>query len=166
MNIFVLDRNPITAAQQQCDKHVVKMILESAQMLCTAHRVLDGDEPADRFGLYKKAHTNHPCSIWVRESMHNYRWLWVHMMALGEEYTYRYGKVHKSIQKLGKKLERLPHNIPRGKMTEFKLAMKQYPECMKEDTVESYRLYYQTKQDKFNMVWTNRDIPEWFNAQI
>ena len=88
------------------------------------------------------------------------------MMALGEEYTYRYGKVHKSIQKLGKKLERLPHNIPRGKMTEFKLAMKQYPECMKEDTVESYRLYYQTKQDKFNMVWTNRDIPEWFNAQI
>ena len=73
-------------------------------------------------------------------------------------------RLHKMFLELGKKLERLPHNIPRGKMTEFKLAMKQYPECMKEDTVESYRLYYQTKQDKFNMVWTKRDIPEWFNA--
>ena len=167
MNIFVLDKNPITAAQQQCDKHVVKMILESAQMLSTAHRILDGDEPADKFGLYKKSHTNHPCSIWVRESNNNYRWLWIHMMALGEEYTHRYGKTHKSITKLGKLLERFPLNIPRGQMTKFKLAMAQYPECMKEDPIESYRLYYQTKKDKFNMVRTNRTVPERFNnAQL
>ena len=68
MNIFYLDRNPIVAAQMMCDKHVVKMILESAQMLSTAHRVLDGDTYADLVGLYKIAHKNHPSSVWVRSS--------------------------------------------------------------------------------------------------
>ena len=94
MNIFYLDRDPKIAAQMMCDKHVVKMILESAQMLSTAHRVLDGDEYADKNGLYKKAHVNHPSSIWVRCSYQQYKWLYDHMVALMEEYTYRLSLIH------------------------------------------------------------------------
>ena len=94
MNIFYLDKNPKIAAQMQCDKHVVKMILESAQMLCTAHRVLDGDDYANKMGLYKLAHKNHPSTIWVRSSYKIIEWLYDHMIALMNEYTYRYGKKH------------------------------------------------------------------------
>ena len=94
MNIFYLDRDPVIAAQMMCDKHVVKMILESAQMLSTAHRVLDGDEYANKMGLYKMAHKNHPSTIWVRSSERIIEWLWEHYVALMDEYTYRYGKTH------------------------------------------------------------------------
>jgi hypothetical protein len=98
MNIFYLDRDPVIAAQMMCDKHVVKMILESAQMLSTAHRVLDGDEYANKMGLYKLAHKNHPSTIWVRTSSENYRWLFNHYDALMQEYTYRYDKTPCHIQ--------------------------------------------------------------------
>ena len=72
MNIFYLHRDPVAAAQMQCDKHVVKMILESAQMLSTAHRVLDGDTYADLRGMYKLAHKNHPSTRWVRSNYRHY----------------------------------------------------------------------------------------------
>ena len=110
MNIFYLDRDPVIAAQMMCDKHVVKMILESAQMLSTAHRVLDGDEYADRRGLYKLAHKNHPSTIWVRSSLENYTWLYDHMVALMEEYTYRYGK-HHATERLLAPLFKSPKNM-------------------------------------------------------
>jgi len=114
MNIFILDESPVKAAQLQCDKHVVKMILESAQMLSTAHRLLDGrmvlgksksgrsakewkleDEVLDTV-LYKAVHIGHPCTIWTMESISNYNWHFQHYKALAEEYEYRYGKTHKS----------------------------------------------------------------------
>ena len=76
MNIFYLNKDPEIAAQMHCDKHVVKMILESAQMLSTAHRILDGDDIANSKGLYKMTHKNHPCNIWVRKNNENYEWLW------------------------------------------------------------------------------------------
>ena len=76
MNIFYLDEDPVLAAQMHCDKHVVKMILESAQLLSTAHLLIDGDELADERGLYKATHKNHPSSKWVRDSSENYEWLW------------------------------------------------------------------------------------------
>ena len=82
MNIFYLDPNPKIAAQMMCDKHVIKMILESAQMLCTAHRVLDGDDYADKYSLYKTVHKNHPSTIWVRSGRLNYLWLYDHMRGL------------------------------------------------------------------------------------
>ncbi len=167
MNIFILDKDPIISAQLQCDKHVVKMILESAQMLSTAHRVLDGDEYANENSLYKIAHKNHPCSIWVRETISNYQWLYNHFDALGKEYTYRYNKIHKSIDKLLLPLKQPPWNISEGGLTEFALAMKHEPQCMYiGDPVKSYRTYYQTKRDNFNMVWTKRNQPEWFNANL
>lgn len=183
MNIFILDENPVIAAQQQCDKHVVKMIVESAQMLSTAHRMLDGiierrpsksgkttvnyykleDEREDI--VYKAVHFNHPCSIWTRESCVNYMWHYNHFKALCNEYTYRYGKVHSTDTKLREILRNKPNNIPHeNHMTPFKLAMKSNPECMFKDAVKSYRAFYQTKQERFKMEWTNRERPEWFHA--
>ena len=178
MNIFRLDDDPVKAAQLQCDKHVVKMIVESAQMLSTAHRVLDGKKikrlspKGMRLSywlheyddvLYKAVHVNHPSTVWTRESKDNYLWHYKHFIALCDEYTYRYDKVHKTYEKLFKILGIVPHNIPDIGYTPFKLAMGSNPECMiKNDSVKSYRLFYLTKQKRFDMVWTKRSIPEWF----
>ena len=98
MNIFYLDKCPIKAAQVQYNKHVVKMILESAQMLCTAHHCY-GDKDQIENVPYKQAHLNHPSTVWTRRSKSTYMWLYNHMMALGDEYTKRYGKTHLSITK-------------------------------------------------------------------
>ncbi len=182
MNIFILNSDPIIAAQEQCDKHVVKMIVESGQMLSTAHRMLDGtverrpsksgkttvnyyklpDEREDI--MYKAVHFNHPCSIWSRESTDNYKWHYRHFIALCDEYTYRYGKVHSTDTKLRKPLSYTPYNMPQMESTPFRLAMESNPECMFEDAVKSYRAFYHTKQERFKMDWSKRPIPEWFNA--
>ena len=98
MNIFYLDKCPVKAAQVQYNKHVVKMILESAQMLCTAHHCY-GDKDQVKNVPYKQAHLNHPSTVWTRRSKSTYMWLYDHMMALGDEYTKRYGKTHLSITK-------------------------------------------------------------------
>ena len=111
MNIFYFDDCPVESAQAQPDKMLVKMPLETAQMLCTAHRELDGDEYADSVGLYKRAYWNHPCTIWARKAKANYQWLYDHFIALGDEYKYRYGREHASITKLGKALKKIPMDI-------------------------------------------------------
>jgi len=102
MNIFYLDKSPVLSARYQCDKHVVKMILESAQLLCTAHRVLDYTLTSehDSKGLYKSTHKNHPSAIWARSGYEQYSWLYHHFIALGNEYEYRYHKKHLTIIKL------------------------------------------------------------------
>ena len=181
MNIFILDNDPVIAAQEQCDKHVVKMIVESAQMLSTVHRMLDGvmKRRPSKSGamlqywklndqreniLYKACHFNHPSTVWTRESKANYQWHYQHFIALCDEYTYRYGKVHSTDTKLRIALQQIPTNIPEKHMTPFKLAMGSNPECMLEDAVESYRRFYETKQKRFTMVWTKRPVPKWFNA--
>jgi hypothetical protein len=181
MNIFILDNDPVIAAQEQCDKHVVKMIVESAQMLSTVHRMLDGvmERRPSKSGamlqywklndqreniLYKACHFNHPSTVWTRESKANYQWHYQHFIALCDEYTYRYGKVHSTDTKLRIALQQIPTNIPEKHMTPFKLAMGSNPECMLEDAVESYRRFYETKQKRFTMIWTKRPVPKWFNA--
>ena len=93
MNIFYLDECPDKAARLQYNKHVVKMILESAQMLCTAHHIYGNDWQRDNVP-YKQAHLNHPSTMWTRLCRANYMWLYNHMIALGDEYTKRYGKTH------------------------------------------------------------------------
>lgn len=156
MNIFILDRDPTLAAKQQCDKHVVKMILESAQMLSTVHHFTNSSIK-DR--LYKPTHKNHPCTKWVGESTSNYQWLYRHFIALCQEYTRRYGKTHLTEQKMGNLLSTIP-DLPTGELTDFKLAM---PDEYKSDCpVESYRQYYISKQHNFNMTWKNLKVPEWF----
>jgi hypothetical protein len=176
MNIFILDNDPRVAAISQCNTHVVKMILETAQMLSTAHRVLDGqlittpkkhwELPDGRENLlYKAAHTRHPCSLWVMESSKNYAWAYHHLKALSEEFTFRFGKIHKSWDKLGVILESRPSSIKEGDLTPFRLAMNTEPQCINpEDPVGSYRKFYITKQKRFKMTWTGRDKPYWFEG--
>ena len=136
MNIFYLHEAPGGAATYMYDKNVVKMILESAQMLCTAHHHYGNGDNVP----YKKAHYNHPSTKWVRENANNYRWLFRHMMHLGEEYTRRYGKEHLSIQKCWDSLCHVPPDIPEGKFT-------QPPQCMPDEyktdnSVDAYWNYY------------------------
>ena len=187
MNIFILDKNPKVAARLQCDKHVVKMIVESAQMLSTAHRMLDGTETRRKSKsgktmskywelsdvresvLYKAVHMGHPCTVWTMICDNNYMWHYDHFLELCREYTYRYGKVHLTDTLLRTALASPPKNIKNGykyATTQFPLAMKANPECMIEgDPVQSYQKFYQTKQDRFSMVWTKRKVPEWFNQK-
>ena len=160
MNIFYLDKDPMIAAQMMCDKHVVKMILESAQLLSTAHRVLDGDVYADSVGLYKTAHKNHPSTIWTRASVHNYMWLYNHMISLMQEYTCRYGKHHAS-ERLVAPLRKTPTTIPVVDFSDPPQCMPDY--CKTENTVSAYRYYYINEKASF-AKWKNAKIPEWFNV--
>jgi two-component SAPR family response regulator len=166
INIFVVDADPVISAQSLCDKHVVKMILESAQMLSTAHHELDSYYNNVNSALYKSTHVNHPCSIWTRESHANYKWLYDHFVGLSNEYTFRYGKIHKSYSLLKDILATPPFYIQYKALTPFAIAMKSNPECIfHDDAIKSYRAYYKTKQNNFVMKWTNRDIPAWFKDE-
>ena len=91
MNIFITDVDPTKCAKYLDNKRVVKMILESTQMLCTALNVLSEKQ----ITRYKSTHVNHPCNVWVRQRIQNWRWLYNHAKALAKEYTRRYGKRHK-----------------------------------------------------------------------
>lgn len=172
MNIFILDTDPEKAARQQCDKHIVKMVLESGQMLSTAHRLLDGkligkhwvlaDERENV--LYKAVHMKHPCTLWTMESLGNYNWHFTHFKTLADEFTYRFEKQHKTWVDLNKILINPPQNIPPiCRVTAFKLAMGAEPDCINPlDPVGSYRSFYITKQKRFTMKWSKREIPDWF----
>ena len=146
MNIFALDYDPIVAAEYHCDKHVVKMVLETAQMLST----ITGHG-------YRPTHINHPCTVWARESTQNFLWLYGLGMALGKEFQHRYRKRHKSSIIIAEQWPP-PKSIPEGPLTPFALAM---PDEYKVDCpVESYRNYYAgAKKDLLN--YTRRDLPEW-----
>lgn len=151
MNIFVLDEDPNQAARFACDKHVVKMILESAQLLCAAFP--EGDAP------YKKTHVNHPCSIWTRANNSNYEWLVQHAYALCAEYTKRYGKVHKS-QSVIEWCDINRPNLPKEPITPFPQAM---PDQYKSSNpVLAYRAYYIGEKAAFATWKTN--IPDWFQV--
>lgn len=187
MNIFALDSDPVNAAAYHCDKHVVKMLVESAQMLSTAHRLLDGvltsvvvtlDSGRKRTRktwtiaddrnniLYKVAHPSHPSTKWTMMTAANYDWHYRLFVALCDEYTFRYRKIHKTDNLLRSLLANRPHNIAgntRDEPTPFVLAMKSNPECMDPaDPVSSYRKFYKTKQARFKMAWTGRSVPSWF----
>jgi hypothetical protein len=141
MNIFYLDSDPVKAAQIQYNKHVVKMVLESAQMLCTAHHHYDNGHNVP----YKKAHYNHPSTIWCRQNASQYMWLYDHMIALGKEYTKRYKKTHLTITKCAEVLKQLPPTIPETIFTEP-------PQCMPDqykvigDSLSAYWNYYEQEK--------------------
>ena len=176
MNIFYLHEDPQTCAQMHHDKHVVKMILETAQLLSTAHRVIDGEMYEDKTNngrkikrwrledvekentLYKATHINHPSNVWARETEANYNWLYKLFIHLGLEYTYRYGKVHESIRKLSVKLSQPPKNIKQAAMTKMPQAMPD--EYKNESSIEAYRTYY-INEKKNQSKYTNRGIPTW-----
>ena len=153
MNIFVLHNNPTTAAQHACDKHVVKMILESAQMLCTVAHANNFAAP------YKAGFKHHPCTIWVGQTKQNWDWLIDHALALCAEYTKRYGKVHKSQQHI-EWCQSLPIDLPDTGLTPFAQAM---PEQYKNPcAVTAYRAYYHGEKARF-ATWKTK-APDWWAA--
>ena len=155
MNIFVLDLDPIKCAIYHSDKHCIKQILESAQLLCGVHWFTGQSAP------YKLTHKNHPCSIWVRQSIKNYQFLCKLGKELCNEYTYRYGKTHKSESVIDWCIENTP-NIPDIGFTCLPKAM---PDEYKVDSVvESYRKYYIGSKYSF-AYWKNRNTPEWFKIK-
>lgn len=163
MNIFFLDRDEYQCAIAHNDKHVVKMILEYAQLLSTAHRELDGDTGADEMGMYKRTHVNHPSAVWVRQSSRHYIYVYRLFRQLCWEYHYRYGKQHKTEVLLLRPLAMLPDNIPQEGWTDP-------PQCMDNeykvegDTVQAYRNYY--NQGKAHLKqWTIRLKPDWITDE-
>jgi hypothetical protein len=177
MNIFAVHNNPIISATQLCDKHVVKMIVESCQLLSTAHRILDGyqttvpnkngkprkvyklRDPEMESKLCKFVMPNHPCAIWTRESTSNYMWLAKHTLGLCSEYTTRYGKVH-SMEPLAMLLhERLPENIPIDVLTEFVQAMP--TQYKMPNPILGYRYYYCYEKSRF-ATWKSIKRPDWY----
>jgi hypothetical protein len=182
MNIFFLDHDEQKAAQYHCDKHVIKMILESAQLLSTAHRVLDGSviEGKTASGrkkkvyklnddrdtkLYSATHVNHPSAQWVRLHRNNYNWLYRLMFYLCKEYTLRYGKVHK-IERDGllHNLYVPPHALDKKDastaITPMPQAMPDDAKCA--DSVQAYRNYYMLHKRRMEN-WKVRGTPEWYS---
>ena len=178
MNIFYISEDPVQAAQWMVDKHVVKMILESAQLLSTAHRLLDGEQVmgktktgrnAKRWKLhdnrddvlYQATHINHPSASWCRESVENYNWLVEHLYGLLNEYTYRYEKTHKCFGELSYMLQSPPKNLTEYDMTTCPSAMA--PEyVVSSDPVYNYRNYYKMGKTHLHS-WKKRNPPEWMN---
>jgi len=139
MNIFYLDKDPKLAAIYQYNKHVVKMILESAQMLCTAHHCYGSAEQQANVP-YKQAHLNHPSTVWARQSKSTYTWLYDHMMALGTEYYVRYGKTHLTITKCKDFLATPPKHIQGDEWSQPPQAMPD--EYKHKDSIIAYWQYY------------------------
>lgn len=186
MNIFYLDENPVIAAEWMVDRHVVKMILESAQLLSTAHRILDGREiqlevdilqedgkiktrkkkwwlldDAREEVIYSATHINHPSAVWARTSVENYNWLVDHFFALMQEYTHRYNKQHKCYGEISYMLQSPPKKLEEFDMTTMPSCMAdEYIICS--DPVRNYRNYYKMGKTHLHK-WTNREPPRWIN---
>ena len=178
MNIFYLNPNPEICAQWHNNSHCSKMIIEYAQLMSTAHRVLDGKEyygltknsrKIKRWKLnsklehilYKASHVNHPSGIWVRQSRKNYFWLYELWKELNKEFMYRYGhdKSHESFRKLEDALYMPPMNIPDGTWTEPTPAM---PDDVKDNcSLTAYRNYY-IEYKQHLAKWGKREEPHWY----
>jgi hypothetical protein len=154
MNIFILDLDPVLNAQYYVNKHIVKMPLESSQLLCSAHHMTGTDK---NIIPYKLTHPNHPSAKWTRQSIDNYFWLCKLSMELCLEYTYRYGKRHACQRVVEWSINNLPRINETG-LTPFALAMPDEYKC--ECPVKSYRNYYNGGK-KHLFVWTKREVPHW-----
>lgn len=153
MNIFVLDLDPVIAARSQADKHVTKMVLESAQLLCSAFPA--GAAP------YRRTHYNHPCSVWTRASYDNFVWLIDHGMALGNEFHHRYGKHHASYEVLRWCWKNVGDaDLPDIGLTPFAQAMP--GEYKRTDPVEAYRGYYRGAKADIATWNKGRPAPSWW----
>lgn len=176
MNIFFVDENPKLAAECLVDKHVVKMILETAQLLSTSHRLLDGNKkivtgPSGRkisryvladhreAILPQATHINHPCAVWTRANRENYHWLWQHLLALNDEYTRRFNRRHAYSGRVLFALHRFPLALSEGEFFNPPTAMSQ-EYIVWGDAVASYRNYYRLGKSHLHS-YTNRNTPEW-----
>ena len=158
MNIFVLDADPVRAAQYQHDRHVVKMVLESAQILCTVAHIYGQTFP----GQYKATHPRHPCVIWAGANATNTRWLCEHALALAEEYTFRYEREHASELVIQAAKRALTGVLPPLPATPFVQAMP--TQYHRDDPVLAYRAYY-IGEKIANARWTRRAVPVWITEK-
>ena len=159
MNIFFLSLCPYVCAKMHCDAHVRKMILEYAQMLCTAHHLCSINKSAK---LYKPAFKNNPCTVWARTTSGNYLWLYTLFIELCKEYTFRFKKVHSSQIRLENCLSFIPNKIPNGNITIPYKAMPNY--CKTDNCIKSYHNYYNNEKTYF-AKWTTREEPYWYKKK-
>jgi hypothetical protein len=168
VNIFFISENPERAAQYSCNKHVVKMIVESAQLLSSVHHWVLQNEDEEWTYIpsicYKvsKSQMNHPCAIWVRQSLSNYKWLCRHAVELCNEYTRRYEKIHSTETLILKLCVYFPPIEDKG-LTPPAQAMPE--EYKNENAVEAYRTYYINDKMGF-AVWPKGEIPYFIPDEI
>lgn len=171
MNIFRLDNDPVQAAVYQHDKHVVKMVVETAQLLSTALRTIClNSSSINTNNLYKVTHVRHPCSIWTMSAPENMQWLFEHGYALLNEYTHRYNKIHKSSIVIDN-ANAIAKHVPTKAWTQEILVP---PQCMPEeyhrsDVVEAYRQYYiscKLMPAGRPAKWRNRKVPVWISNVV
>lgn len=155
MNIFILHENPEIAASYLCDKHVLKMIIESFQMLSTTRRYYGDDTSV----LYKPTHINHPCTMWVKESKQNYNWLVRHVKAIHDQYYLRYRKTHYSFRLLYDIVKEELKQQPDVGLTPFALAMPN--EFKNKNAVKAYRSFY-VHEKYFFARWTHPSFPPYW----
>ena len=186
MNLFILSSNPTEAAEAHADKHVVKMILEACQMLYSAHWVIAYPEllenksavgvsraqkllalppsllKAPKRGggeqAYRPVHLHHPCTKWIRASLENYIWACDLAIAIGHEFTFRYGKIH-GCQAHAEWLRQNPPLLPSLGLQTFAIAMNlEYK--ISDDPIECYHHYYRTsKEERGLLQYTRRERP-------
>lgn len=184
MNIFFFSKNTQECARMHCSKHTVKMIVEYAQLLCTAHRLLDGTESVviknnrrkkvwilpnrtKNEILYSATHINHPSAKWTRHTRANYTWLFNLWSRLCDEYEYRYGKIHATKTKLWDLLITPPVNIPDGIFSSPWRAMPEkykMPKTSIDYCELSYQAYFNGEKQHI-ADWKNRETPHWFKAK-
>jgi len=172
VNIFVLDYEPELAAMWLCDKHVVKMPVESAQMMASAlrrHGATDDDMPLTKSGTpYRGGYKHHPCTVWAGECQANFWWLFRHAREICRQYSLRYNKVHAceyAILSMGDRLCTLPgrtKNLSLLSRTDFVQAM---PDELKRDCpVEAYRNYYRIAKRSI-AKYRLGNAPEWLSQE-
>lgn len=159
MNIFHLDDNPEQAAKYLCNKHIVKMILETAQILSTVVRLYNLEDKSS-IELYKKTHANHPCVKWAFKSKSHFEWLCKHGLAMCDEYQIRYNKIHKSKAIINEVATKIQSEIPF-----ISNNWENPPLCMPEkyynsNYIEAYREYYRKEKKNF-AKWPEDKRPDW-----
>ena len=182
MNIFAVDPNPIVCAESLCNQHVIKMIVESAQMLSTNIRLLGLKDPKEKIeelfpSLYRSTHKHHPCTIWA-QSKPNFEWLLFHALALCDEYTFRFGKSHKTVDLLLQIHHGLYSiNFKSTQRSVFRTAINTVifhdcvvhtdlgaiePHATYQRYISKYKRQFGTKRPRA-AKWTKRKPPLWFN---
>ncbi len=149
MNIFVLDRNLERSARYHVDKHIVKIPIEAAQLACNARLFHKMGAP------YRPAQMYNRMSLFSRSCVRAYLFTCEYGLSLCKEYTYRYGKIHKSQEVLLDCLQNIPP-LPNSRI-KFILNMPFY--CQKQNVVESYRCYY-NREKRHLFKWTKRQKPK------
>jgi hypothetical protein len=163
MNIFILSKYQKQIAQDHCNKHVCKMIVEYAQILCSAHHITHStySENSDNPKLYKLTHKNHPCCVWIRTNIANYKWLAILAFELCEQYTIRYRKKHKTQDLIEHLCINYP-DLPQAGLAQITPFVQAMPvQFRQEDPIKAYRTYYAASKFRF-AKWKIKQ-PDWWD---